>query len=300
MPIVRMTYVALFPLVLCSFGCGGNAVVGVEQTDGAVGGDASVNDGSADTSVNDSGIDSSLDGSGQLTPLSSDCKNLGSMIGIRLKGGACYLMDAKKVTRGEYYAAVKNGPPKASLPQCATIEGSGPREEPSIPYASGDLCRVDGTGAGGELPDPRMHWPPSEGEQDLPMVCVNFCDIQAYCESVGKRLCNPKAQNPGPSNSTLDDPSTDEWYNACSGGGQRPYPWGSEPVAACKNLHPSCEGAYAGLIGLGLELTGHTSDGHQLERVSECSAPRDDAGAPVLSPIDSFNAYFGFRCCDDP
>jgi hypothetical protein len=286
MSFVRTTNVTLFPVLLICSACAGNTVVGVEKTDGSVG--------------EDSGVDGKLEASGQLTPLTSDCKSLGSMVGIRLKGSACYLMDARQVTRGQYYAAVKNGPPKASLPQCAAIEGSGPREEPYIPNTIGDLCRLDGTMAGGEEPDPRMHWPPHEGEQDLPMVCVNFCDIQAYCESVGKRTCNSSAQNQAMSSSTLDNPSVDEWYNACSGGGQRLYPWGNESVKACEQTVPSCEGAYAGIFGLGMEFSGNTSDGQQMRRGSLCAAPVDDAGTPWLGPIDDFSAHSGFRCCSDP
>jgi formylglycine-generating enzyme required for sulfatase activity len=57
-----------------------------------------------------------------------------------------------------------------------------------------------------------------------PISCVDWCDAVAFCSWAGKRLCGDLA-GVGPA---ADRNDRSEWFGACSGFGQRAYPWGNE------------------------------------------------------------------------
>lgn len=130
-------------------------------------------------------------------------------------------------------------------------------------------------------PQRACHWD-AAALPDHPVVCVDWCDAWAYCRWAGKRLCGAIGRDGGPL--AWDEPQEqnsaahDEWFNACSRGGLRNYPYeaaytslrchdrydggvGAKPVAS----HPGCEGGYEGLFDM---------VGNAAEWVNAC----DDAG----------------------
>lgn len=65
----------------------------------------------------------------------------------------------------------------------------------------------------------------------LPVVCVDYCDAEAYCAMHGKRLCGRvggSMNDPG----DVADPAADEWYAACAGPGETLYPYGDAASAS--------------------------------------------------------------------
>jgi len=81
---------------------------------------------------------------------------------------------------------------------------------------------------------------PSEGwpaaNPALPVTSVDFCDAQAYCRWARQRLCGKIG---GGENAYADfaDATKSQWYNACSVGGTRTYPYGATYQGS------SCNGA---------------------------------------------------------
>ena len=63
------------------------------------------------------------------------------------------------------------------------------------------------------------------GCDDHPQVCVEWCDAQAYCLAVGKRLCGKIGGGPN-ALADYDDPTRSAWLNACSNEGTKDYPYG--------------------------------------------------------------------------
>lgn len=233
-----------------------------------------------------------------LPPIAPDCPARAGMVGVRLGGGACFLIDAHQVSRADYRDAVAGGTLQSSAPECAGNPAAGePRLDPT--GSSGFACGnppVECT----EIQCPpdmyRMHWPPRSGEGGLPMACVDWCDAAAYCESAGKRLCTSGEAGAGP----LADVDADEWYAACSGGGSRTYSYGDVEDPHCDPAAGAeCEGAYAGLWGMSgsgqLTATcGAGVTGRCTIRGGACSA------ASTIDSRASFGSHLGFRCCADP
>jgi formylglycine-generating enzyme required for sulfatase activity len=127
---------------------------------------------------------------------------------IRVPEGYC--IDTTEVTRSQYMAWADTSPPN--------------------PMNAG--CEIDATFM------PSCSYP--SGTDDLPAICVDWCDAHAYCLAAGKRLCGKIGG--GPTDYTLfADYSISQWTNACSAHGQNAYPYGSiyEPT--------TCNGANAGV-----------------------------------------------------
>jgi sulfatase modifying factor 1 len=62
---------------------------------------------------------------------------------------------------------------------------------------------------------------------DRPVVCVNWCDADAYCRWAGKRLCG----RPGGGRVTsAGTRAGSEWLLACTGDRPDRYPYGNDPI----------------------------------------------------------------------
>ena len=156
--------------------------------------------------------------------------------------------------------------------------------------------------------------------RNLPVVCVDYCDAEAYCTMHGKRLCGRVG---GTRNDPGDnaDPAADEWYAACAGPGETVYPYGNSASASKCNssgyapadMGPrdlatlsECEGGISGLYNM---------SGNVAEWEWSCSSNAATAtcstrgGSFVDGPyevrcsgsisLDRFDAQdtVGFRCC---
>lgn len=245
-----------------------------------------------------------------LPPTVSDCSSREGMIGARLKDGECFLIDAKKVTRGQYYDALRRNELKpASHPACGDVNGFGPR----LDWDPESRCGGMQHPYDGPLWFP---WPPSGDELSAPMGCVNWCDALAYCESQGKRLCHGGREEDGSvSPDSLNRAARDEWFSACTAAGTRKYPYGDSELSReqCKDHKEICEeGGYAGLYGMAssfhVEFANNCDD-----ETDSCifrgntSARSDSRWACEVSSIEEseiprigYGLWVGFRCCADP
>lgn len=229
------------------------------------------------------------------------------MVVIEHPRGA-YCIDRTEVTRAAYQAFLDTNPDPASMP--APCEWKTSHE----PRASGQNC------------EPK-HYEPSL-KPTHPVVCIDWCDAKAFCEQTGKRLCG----RPGGGKAPFDLPSSashNEWYHACSDGGSRAFPYGSEfnPTACFSDSYdpgvgadadpvavgslPGCEGPEPGLF----DLSGNVMEWEDsCEKSPDPSADqchdrggsfwddavRCDALGPPWHTRSYFNKNIGFRCCADP
>jgi formylglycine-generating enzyme required for sulfatase activity len=215
------------------------------------------------------------------------------MVLQKLAGGACFWIDVTEVTVAEYQSFL--GTADASTQDDPCGSGQNPSFAPSCD---------GGTPALG----------PSE-----PVVCVDWCDARAYCNSIAKRLCR------GDGLLNFGSAATSEWYAACSPDGGA-YPYGQSYAGqVCNgrdNPNTGCLAACS-LVDAG-SLTGcHTASGifdmsgNANEWTDECdssdpsakcatrggSAQSDSsglrcnqiAGAARLAT----HPFTGFRCCAD-
>lgn len=165
-----------------------------------------------------------------------------SMIEVpaRDAGQPATCFDATEVTVAAYAAFVASSPALATLPAlCAWKTSFSPK-------------------------------PTATTEPLAPATQVDWCDAYEYCASVGKRLCGKTGGGPG-AFADGTNASLSEWFNACTKGGTRAFPYGVNYVAAAcvgadydgdpgyQNttdvLRPvgeakNCEGGFQGLFGM--------------------------------------------------
>jgi formylglycine-generating enzyme required for sulfatase activity len=150
----------------------------------------------------------------------------------RPAGAGSYCIDATEVTQAQYKAFLDSNDKPAK-------SGGDPGFDPTETY--GRPSDFDPTKRG-----------------SYPVSCVDWYDAVAFCSWAGKRLCGALAGT----DASADRDDRSEWFGACSGFGQRVYPWGngvdrdagncnlaadgSVPVASIA----TCQGAAPGLFDM--------------------------------------------------
>jgi sulfatase modifying factor 1 len=219
-------------------------------------------------------------------------------------GGYC--IEATEVTRNQYAAFLQSNPSTATQQM----------------YCSANTTFT-----------PSSDWPPTASDGDLPITWVTWCDAYAFCQWVGGHLCggiNGMTYN----TMYLSDATVSEWYNACSAGGGRTYPYGATYEAQACNGHdykqsggdggthaavpvgslPACEGGENGLYDMsgnvfewenaclfdsnnpmGSQCTYRGGDYESSEEDLNCSN-----GLGQQIQIGSQLPTVGFRCCANP
>lgn len=160
---------------------------------------------------------------------------------------------------------------------------------------------------------------------ERPVVCVDFCDAEAYCEWVGKTLCGPVRPETEPS-LVVDDAELGRFFQACSEFGTRNYAYGEDfDPLACNTkdaeggnilqdvgAYSTCEGPFPGLFDLSGNvaewiLACSTEDPLAEDRaclIGNAAFWIDDADQLACSAFfratrTGTSNSIGFRCCRD-
>lgn len=207
-------------------------------------------------------------------------------------GATCYWMDQTEVSNAQYSAFLSDTAAKTQPAECSANTSFVP--DPTCDGRDADA----GDGGMAAKPD------------NLPVVCVDYCDAAAYCAWAGKTLCKGGA--------AATDAKTSRWYAACSEGGPKAYPNASGTSVGTCNAKSG--GALAPVGTSSCETNDGVQDlaGNAAEWVDECdgagkcnvrggsvqSNAQDGSckGAlslPRIPPNPSVLAFVGFRCCAD-
>lgn len=173
----------------------------------------------------------------------------------------------------------------------------------------------------GQLPEcawntsyvPALSWP-ATGKDEYPVVYVDWCDAYAYCKWAQKRLCGKI----GGGTNAYDEhalATRSQWYNACSAGGTKTYPYGSTYSGTACNGDENgvgatlpagskltCEGGYPGLF----DLSGNVREWEDSCSGATCRLRGGSfeygttylaCGLSNYDDRDDNSGYVGFRCC---
>jgi formylglycine-generating enzyme required for sulfatase activity len=172
-------------------------------------------------------------------------------------GSPCDVLPAKKVAAGGQLLVVK-ARPSPNDPPCfwmdetevsvqdygawmSSADGGVGNWAGECAFKAGDA----GPSASNPAQDPQdpcaATIPATEGnpfEPDKPIRCVDWCDSDAFCRAMGKRLCTGNDNE----SITADAVKGDEWGFGCSAGDVSVYPWGNDWTAGRCNVEqpPQC------------------------------------------------------------
>lgn len=269
----------------------------VKIPDVVEGGDTASSDGANDGNAPESATDCLnlvlFDPVDARCPVSSDD---GPMLAVRWPNGGIYCIDATEVKSRDYIRLYN----MSSFKQ----------------VFDGSAC-VGADGGGQQSPD----LPPSpfENPTQEPAV-INWCEADAFCRFVGRRLCRG-----GPDKF---DPSASEWFRACSLDG-RDFPFGPDAATGGCNYsqplsfvgsRPCCVGSVRGLFDMSgsvaewtSECASQTADGSCVTHALRGGSIRKDAdpdrerctyleppGTANTQRSNSGDLLAGVRCCADP
>ena len=211
------------------------------------------------------------------------------MVHVHGGDGSCFWIDKTEVSREDYDAFLATSP---SLPSTVPCDWK-TSLEPACPNPA-DAGADAGT-------DPAS-----------PVVCVDWCDAQAFCAFHGRTLCHGSYVN-------VAIAKDSDWFAACSHGGENAYPYGAiYDDELCNGLDHSGEGV--------LPATGQAScataegalnmSGNVWEWVDECddaSGESDSCNlrggsfkydaqnlacrAKIAPDRNARSDEYGFRCC---
>ncbi len=219
------------------------------------------------------------------------------MVEVSTLDGDPYCIDSTEVTNSQYARfLVELVPPQAVTadpPFCDFNETFGP---------------TDG-------------WPPAADRANHPVVYVDWCDAYAYCAWAGKRLCGRIG---GGSEEWLEwrNPRQSQWYNACSAGGAKQWPYGfAFEATTCNGLarglgdvlpvgdSAGCEGGFDGIF----DIVGNAAEWRDncettnLGRDDNCLRTGGDFLTESQNSLDCTDGPWsfrkatgpatGFRCC---
>lgn len=205
-------------------------------------------------------------------------------------GGFC--IDTTEVTNAQYVAFLAAGSSLVTLPAaCSATAG----------YT------------------PSNGWPYATGDDNLPVVWVDWCDAYAYCQWAGKRLCGRIGGGSNPPSAWIDATGS-QWFSACSTGGAQAYPYGNTyeqnvcygaqpttaPLVAVKS-NPGCVGGYPGIFDMsGSVEEWEDSCDAEMGAGDECQVRGGNFGSDPMSLACAENNTGhrglgeddrGFRCC---
>jgi formylglycine-generating enzyme required for sulfatase activity len=234
------------------------------------------------------------------------CPGEGGPTMVRLPQGYC--IDTTEVTRAQYAAWL------AKSPSTNTQDG---------------WCSWNTTfDPGSSCMSQRYVCSAGSGTCDqVPQICVDWCDAYAYCKAVNKRLCGKIA---GGANGFDDyaNASASQWYNACvSGEAANIYTYGNTyDATACMGSesapaqsvgsHPQCQSPISAYRGI-YDLTGNVWEWE--DSCSGNTGPTDPCrrrggsfGGGIAAGAgnqrcdesstltrDNSQVNLGFRCCAD-
>jgi len=195
---------------------------------------------------------------------------------VSWSGGPTFCIDSTEVTNAQYQLFLAAAPPPP-IERCAWNTSLAPAA----------------TGAGCTAFDP-------VGHPDLPVVCVDWCDAEAYCRWANKYLCGV-ADADGVHGGRVTNPTAkaggSQWLVACTNDDTQTYPYGNQGTAGlcADKKFPSttpgvqpvksatmCEGGVPGLF----DMAGNAS-----EWQNNCV----EAAASVDGQDDVCDAYGGAR-----
>jgi len=144
--------------------------------------------------------------------------------------GATFCIDRRETTRAQYDEFLSAPPAETSLLLQDTLLCP---ERPSFVPGGGVDCEA-------------AYEPGVDGE--LPVACVDLCDAMAYCSFRGKRLCGGRGGYVVDEES-VNSAADDEWFVACAGESNRPYPYGVTFAPGLCNINSPGLAAVNGVRG---------------------------------------------------
>jgi sulfatase modifying factor 1 len=222
--------------------------------------------------------------------------------GMVRAGGFC--IDAREVTQAQYDAFLAS------------------QAKPALPA----VCGFNTTFEPGKVEGPEA-FRCAPGDADFapkttpnrPVVCVDFCDAFAFCSARGARLCG-QIGGGSADFAGVDIPTASQWFEACSRGGTKAYPYGDAfDVGACQaatqqsadvGSKATCEGGYPGLF----DMTGNVEEWEDAcvgtGADTACARRGGEYGDDTFDALackrknsaktPSFQStHLGFRCCAD-